>query len=152
MPSGAAAADNAAGDLPAGIPGWLGGEIIRIFVDDDRTVEDIFDLETFVIKSAPGVALVAKEREQIAGMPGMGIAVRIVVAACLGEVLGTVTMFMDMKGIETGPSGDRDVGQIEYFRFNQDSAIGRGIEFDQAADLRIIRAALEPGKDRKSVV
>lgn len=50
--------DNAAGDFYPGIPGGLGGEIIRMGMDDDGTSDNIPDLEPLIVKGRPCIALI----------------------------------------------------------------------------------------------
>lgn len=131
------AADDAAGNLLTGITGGLCGEIIPIAMDYDRTVEDIPDPEALVIKSAPGIALIAEKREQVTGMLRMGGGIGIVMVAGSGKIFRAIPIFMNMKCIEAGASGNRNSREIEDFGFDQDSAVGGLIEFHQSADLRI---------------
>lgn len=102
----------------AGIAGGLGGEIIRVFVDDDRAVEDIFDLEALVVKGIPCVALIAKEGEQIPGMPGMGFGAGIIMAADCGKILGAVAVFVDVERIKAASFKGSNVREMEDLGFD----------------------------------
>lgn len=120
-------------------------------MEDDGAIEDIFDLKPFIIKGIPGVALIAKKGKQISRMPGMRLVIGIVVFTSFGKILGAVTVFVNVKGIETGASRDRNVRKIKQFSLNQNSAVRSIIKFDQATDLWIIRTALEPGDSLRAV-
>ena len=58
-------------DHRAGIPRWLGVEIVWILMDDHRTSKYLADVKPLIIKCSPRIALVGKQRNHIAGMIGM---------------------------------------------------------------------------------
>lgn len=52
---------------------------------------------------------------------------------------------MNVQSIEIGASRDGNIRKVEQLSFDQNSAIGGVIKFDQAADFWIGGTALEPG-------
>lgn len=102
-------------------------------MDDDGFPNDIFDGKPFVIKSRPSVALVSKQGDQVAGVfrvEGIG---RIEMAAGFFEGAGAVSVLMDMHSVEIGRILRGNIGKAEYFRFYENSFVGRAVELDESA-------------------
>lgn len=63
--------NSAAAYFVAGISGWLRGEVIRFFMNDHGSSNNILKGKSFVIKDAEGVALIAKQGRHISGVIGV---------------------------------------------------------------------------------
>ena len=129
-----------------GITGRLGGEVVPVGMDDDGAADYIIHLKPFVVKYGPGVSLAAEQRGQITGMLGVGSVLRVVVPAGMGEVIGAVTIFMDVHGVKIRRAGVGDIWQPEYFRLHYNPCVRGIIKFDKSADPRICAAATNPGE------
>lgn len=137
--------DSAAGDLIPGISSRLGAEIIRHGMDDHRAADQISGMETFIIEGTPGIALISQKGDQITGVAGMELHSGIIMFSSPGKIMGAVAGLMDVHGIIIGRAGHVGIGKAKDFRFNQCSAVGRVIEFYQAADLGSLTASADPG-------
>ena len=85
-------------------------------------------------------------------MLGMRPGIWIVMVAGSGKIFRTITVFMNVEGIETSASGIRNSRKVEDLGFNKDSAVGGLIEFYQSADLRISRTTLKPGNGLRAIL
>lgn len=144
--------DGAAGDLIAGVPRRLAVEVVGHGVDDYRAVDQVAGMEAFVVESAPGVALVSQKRDQISGMIRVKVHSGIVVCSGPGKLPGTIAGLMDMHGIIICRTGHVDIGKAKDLRFHQGSSVRRIIEFYQAADLRGLASAADPGCGLRAIL
>ena len=66
-------------------------------------------------------------------MVRMRFAGRIVVVPRTGEVIGTITVLVNVHGIKIRGTGSLFIGKIEYLGFHQYAPIRSLVEFHQAA-------------------
>lgn len=107
-------------------------------MDDQAALQDIFQLEAVGIEYTVSISSIAQEREQVAGMFGMGQFSRVVVLAGLVEGKGTIACLMDVHSVELAVGRYVFVGQAVYFRLNQHAAKRDGIEISHAVQKGIV--------------
>lgn len=138
--------DNAAGDLCSGISCRLGGEIIRLAVDDDGAPQDLVNGKALVVEGDPGVTLISLEREHITCMGRMEAAGRIEMLTCVDKIIAAIAGLVDMHGIKAGGAWSGFVRKVKELGLNEDACIGSSVEFYKPADGRGLCAASHPGK------
>ncbi len=121
-------------------------------MDDYGAVQDIPYTETFVIESPPGIPLIAQKRQKIPGMLRMGLHSWIVVFSGFGKVIRTVTILVDVHGVEIGRTLGGNIGQSKDFGFYQNTSIGSIVKFYKSAYLRGGGTTLDPGDCLRAVI
>lgn len=137
-------ADDTTCNFIPGISGRLRGKIIPLRMDDHRAAQNILYTEPFVIKCAPGIALVAQQRQQVSDVLRVRLHGGIVMLPGFGKAVGAVAVLVDVQGIKVCGSLDSQVGQAENLRLHQDATVWSIIEFNEPAYLRIGRTAPYP--------
>lgn len=79
--SASKAADYTAANFIPGISGRLSSEIIPLGMNDDGAAENITNLKSLIVKTAPGISLICQKRKQISGMARVRRAGRIKMTA-----------------------------------------------------------------------
>ena len=113
-------------------------------MDDDGTIQDIFNAEAFVIESGPGISLICEQRYQVSCVLRVHGHGWIIMVSGIHEIVGTVTKLVDVHSIEVGRSSGSDIGKSKNFCFNQYTAIRGVVEFDQSADGRGCSTSADP--------
>lgn len=57
----------------------------------------------------------------------------VIMIACIVEMIGAVSVFMDVDAVEVGTSLSSDIWHVEYLCFCKNSAVGRLIEAHASA-------------------
>ena len=143
--------NNSACYFIAGIAGRLRGEIVPVFMNDQRAPDDIGDFQKTVVKSHEAVAVAVQDRRQVAEMIGMDGACRIVVHSGVFKRIAAVAVFMDVHSEKTGREGSC-VGQVDqlYLHYGTGSP-SRGIEVCYAYQIRIEMTAADRGAGQRRV-
>ena len=135
-----------AGDLFAGIPGGLGGEIVGGSVEDHASPHDVADREPIGDEGTEGVSVDAEQRRHIPGVVGMGVAKGIVVHAYVGEgvlfIAGAGTTLVDVKSKNGALAGILRGGQADHLGDDQHAA-AVFIKANGSLHIRIGTAALQ---------
>ena len=94
--------NDATGNFGSGIAGWLGGEIIRIAVNDDCSSDDLAGTEFISQKCRKCIAIISKQWRKIPGVRRMFTVIRIIMGHCIGKwvrhISAAVISFVDMVG------------------------------------------------------
>ena len=93
-------ADDSAADLPAGIAGRLGVEVVGHLVHHHGFSQNLGNNKPFVIERNPGVSLIGKKGKKIPGMVRVLGLPRVIMSAGVGKVIAAVPVFMDMESIK----------------------------------------------------
>lgn len=94
--------DDAAGNLGPGIPGGLGGEVVRACVDDDYLPQDLPHGKPVGEKGAPCPSVIAKQGQQVSGVLRVRDAAGVIMGSgvCKGIrlVSGATASAVDVHG------------------------------------------------------
>ena len=67
---------------------------------NDCTSDDILYVQLLDINAHPGVTIAGGDGRKITGMIGMRLIIGIVVSACVGKTMGTISVLMDVEAIK----------------------------------------------------
>ena len=117
-----------------------------------RSAYNVIYGKALVVKCRPGIALIAKEGRHISGMVRMRGISRIVMTSDFAEIIGTVAIFMNVKGIEVAGAWRNNIRQSKYFCFYQYAAISALIKFYKAAEPGVGSISPDPGRCLRALI
>lgn len=122
--------NDAACDFFTGISGRLRGKIVGHVVYDNGSADDLRYCDTGVIKGRPRITLIGHERRKVAGMAGVRGIVGIIMVSCIGKLIGTIPVLVNVKTKKTTGFFVSIVGEIKNFGFDQCGIKRQTIKFD----------------------
>ena len=125
--------DFTAAYFSTGISGGLGGEVVRVFVYDDRSSYDFRDRKPLIIENRKGISLIAEQGRHITGMVRVLCILRVIVHSRMVEVIAAVSSLVYVHGIEAARVGKISMRKPEDLCFHQYTAVGGIVEFNHAA-------------------
>lgn len=97
-------ANHTAGNFLPGISGWLGGEIVRMRMNNDRPAKHFLNGKTIRHKNRNSLSATAKQGWQVSGVAGMELVFGIIVDQCIGKGIRFISCagaaFVDVKAKE----------------------------------------------------
>ncbi len=120
-------------------------------MNDHGSSQNIGNTEPFIIKGAPGIALVSQKGKQISGVLGMSLVCRVKMCAGILKLSGTVSVFMDVEGIKPGSVFLIEAGKAKDLSFYKDTFIRSLKEFYKTAEPWGLWPAYNPGHSLRPV-